>query len=150
MLGSTLALHVFSMSVSGRVKPSHGRKRKEEKKETSFIIPFYQIFFPLLPSSTPLATLATPSSTPFVRPCRPSPTALVPVVLLMVWPRPRPAVPTRPPAVRERPPTAAPSWEEDVRRKEKRRGPSVSSLSCGDNSRKYNTSETAVYSDEEW
>lgn len=48
----------------------------------------YQIFFPLLPSSTPLATLATPFSTPSVRPCKPSPTALVPVVLLIVCPTP--------------------------------------------------------------
>lgn len=69
----------------------------------------YHGFFPLLPSSTPLATPATPFSTPSVNPCSPSPTAFVPVVLLIVLPKPRPAVPTRPPAVREMPPTAVPS-----------------------------------------
>ena len=74
----------------------------------------YQTLFPLLPSSTPLATLATPFSTPSVKPCKPSPTALVPVVLLIVWPTPRPAVPTTPPTVREMPPTAVPSWGGNV------------------------------------
>jgi hypothetical protein len=69
----------------------------------------FQGFFHCPAFSAPLPAELPAFSIPPVSPCNPSPTALVPVVLLIVSPTPRPAVPTIPPAVFVMPPTALPS-----------------------------------------
>jgi hypothetical protein len=69
----------------------------------------FQGFFHCPAFSAPLPAVLPAFSIPPVSPCNPSPTALVPVVLLIVSPTPRPAVPTIPPAVFVMPPTALPS-----------------------------------------
>jgi hypothetical protein len=76
---------------------------------TSFVFVFFSLLlrfqnFPLPASSTPLATRWEPPSMPSVTYLSPSPTALVPVVLLTVLPMPWPVAPTTSPAVPRMPP----------------------------------------------
>lgn len=102
----SLVLIVFITSLHTSPHHHHHRCTEERVPHESL-----QGFFHCPAFSAPLPAELPAFSIPPVKPCSPSPTALVPVVLLIVSPTPRPAVPTIPPAVFVMPPTALPSCE---------------------------------------